>query len=427
MKDIEPDEMARRIWLADKIRQVLWSYSFQLLEPSPVENLETLEAKSGPGVREEIYWFKDKAGRNLGLRFDLTVGMTRMVANRFDLPEPIKIGSIGGVWRYDEPQFARYRYHTQWDAEIYGVAEQSADAEIIAVGSEILDSVGLTDHEVRISNRKLVEGFLQSIDVRSQEQLERMLRIVDGMGKKGPEASEAELGRAGLSKEKVKRVIGFADISGKPNEVLPSLENKLPKNEMISLGLRELTGTIETVDSLGKTSKVQIDLGIVRGISYYDGTVFEAYDQAGEDVGAVFGGGRFDKLSRTYGKRDMPATGVAGGFERLMLSLERKGLFPDIQQHPQVFVVTVNETVWNEAVKTVQLLRSQGIRTDYDLKQRPLGKQFEYADSLKVRVSLVLGPREIKEGSVRLKNMKTGEEKSVKLSSVVDQTRKALQ
>src|SRR2546429_6499974 len=393
MKDIEPDEMARRIWLADKIRQVLWSYSFQLLEPSPVENLETLEAKSGPGVREEIYWFKDKAGRNLGLRFDLTVGMTRMVANRFDLPEPIKIGSIGGVWRYDEPQFARYRYHAQWDAEIYGVAEQSADAEIIAIGSDILDSVGLTDHEVRISNRKLVEGFLQSIDVRSQEQLERMLRIVDGMGKKGPEASEAELGRAGLSKEKVKRVIGFADISGKPNEVLPSLENKLPKNEMISLGLRELTGTIENVDSLGKTSKVQIDLGIVRGISYYDGTVFEAYDQAGEDVGAVFGGGRFDKLSRIYGKRDMPATGVAGGVERLMLSLERKDLFPDIQQHPQVFVVTVNETVWNEAVKTVQQLRSQGIRTDYDLKQRPLSKQFEYADSLKVKISLVLGPR----------------------------------
>ena len=144
-------------------------------------------------------------------------------------------------------------------------------------------------------------------------------------------------------------------------------------------------------------------------------------------MGAIFGGGRFDKLSKIYGKRDMPATGVAGGFERLMLSLERKDLFPDIQQQPQVFVVTVNDTVWNEAVKTVQQLRSQGIRTDYDLKQRPLSKQFEYADSLKVRVSLVLGPREIKEGSVRLKNMKTGEEKSVKLSSVVDETRKALQ
>jgi len=205
------------------------------------------------------------------------------------------------------------------------------------------------------------------------------------------------------------------------------MESKLPKGEMIHQGFKELSGTVDKVESLGKKQKIRIDLGIVRGISYYDGTVFEAYDQEGEDVGAILGGGRFDKLCKIYGKRDMPATGVAGGFERLMLSLERKDLFPDIQQHPQVFVVTVNETVWSDAVKIVQQLRSQGIRTDYDLKQRPLGKQFEYADSLKVRVSLVLGPREIKEGSVRLKNMKTGEEKNVKLSSVVDETQKALQ
>src|SRR5438067_13887752 len=189
-----------------------------------------------------------------------------------------------------------------------------------------------------------------------------MLRIVDGMGKKGSEASEAELGRAGLSKEKVKRVIGFADISGKPNEVLPSLENKLPKNDMISLGLRELTGTIENVDSLGKTSKVQVDLRIVRGISYYDGTVFEAYDQAGEDVGAVFGGGRFDKLCRIYGKRDMPATGVAGGFERLMISLEKKGLFPDLEQNPQVYVAMAGEEVRDETIKVMRAVRDSGLR-----------------------------------------------------------------
>jgi len=143
-------------------------------------------------------------------------------------------------------------------------------------------------------------------------------------------------------------------------------------------------------------------------------------------VGAILGGGRFDKLCKIYGKRDMPATGVAGGFERLMLSLERKDLFPNIQQGPEVFVVTVNESVWSEAVKIVQQLRSQGFRADYDLKQRPLGKQLEYTDSLKVRICLVLGPREIKEGSVRLKDMRTGEEKSVKLLSVFDEIQKAL-
>ncbi|HWY28005.1 MAG TPA: histidine--tRNA ligase [Candidatus Sulfotelmatobacter sp.] len=426
MKDIDPEEMSRRIWLTDKIRQVLWNYGFQMLEPSPVENLETLEAKSGPAVRDEIYWFKDKAERNLGLRFDLTVGMTRMVANRFDLPEPIKISCIGGVWRYDEPQFARYRYHTQWDAEIYGVADPSADAEIIALGSDILDSVGLKDHLVKLSNRKLVEGFLRGLGIQSQNDLDQLIRIVDKMGKIGSEQAEREFTRAGLTQDKVKRILGFADINGDPDKVLGELENKLPKGEMIHQGFNELSGTVDRVESLGKKQKIKIDLGIVRGISYYDGTVFEAYDRDGEDVGAIFGGGRFDKLCRIYGKRDMPATGVAGGFERLMLSLERKDLFPNIREHPQVFVVTVNETVWNEAVKIVQQLRSQGTRTDYDLKQRPLSKQLEYADSLKARVSLVLGPREIKEGSVRLKDMKTGEEKIIKLASVADEVRKTL-
>ena len=426
MKDVDPEEMSRRIWLTDKVRQVLWNYGFQMLEPSPVENLETLEAKSGPTIRDEIYWFKDKAERNLGLRFDLTVGMTRMVANRFDLPEPIKISSIGGVWRYDEPQFARYRYFTQWDAEIYGVADPSADAEIIALSSDILESVGLKDHLVKISNRKLVEGFLRALVTQSQNDLDNLIRIVDKMGKIGSEQAEREFTRAGLSKDKVKRVLGFADIGGDPDEVLDELESKLPKGEMIHQGFKELSGTVDKVESLGKKEKIRIDLGIVRGISYYDGTVFEAYDEEGEDVGAILGGGRFDKLCKIYGKRDMPATGVAGGFERLMLSLERKDLFPNTHQQPQVFVVTVNESVRNEAVKIVQKLRSQGIRTDYDLKQRPLSKQLEYADSSKVRISLVLGPREIKEGSIRLKYMKTGQEKTVKLASVVDEIQKAL-
>ena len=426
MKDIEPEEMSRRLWLADKIRQVLRNYGFQMLEPSPVENLETLEAKSGPVIRDEIYWFKDKAERNLGLRFDLTVGMTRMVANRFDLPEPIKISSIAGVWRYDEPQFARYRYFTQWDAEIYGVSDQSADAEVIALSSDILNSVGLKDHVVKISNRKLIEGFLRSLGNLSQPELDNLIRIVDKMGKIGSEEAEREFTRAGLAKDKVKRILGFSDISGEPDKVLREIESKLPKGEMISQGFKELSGTVDKVESLEKKDRIKIDLGIVRGISYYDGTVFEAYDRDSEDVGAVLGGGRFDKLCKIYGKRDMPATGVAGGFERLMLSLERKDLFPDLEDHTQVFVVTVNQTVWNHAVKIVQQFRDSGISAEYDLKQRPLSKQLEYANSLKARLSVIVGPREIKEESVQLKDMKTGSEKSVKLSSLLDETKAIL-
>ncbi len=424
MRDVGPDEMARRIWLADKVRNVLWSHGFQLVEPSSLENLETLEAKSGPEIRDQVYWFKDKAGRNLGLRFDLTVGMTRMVANRFDLLEPIKLASVAGMWRYDEPQFARYRFFTQWDAEVYGVAEPSADAEIIATGSDILDAVGLKQHEVRISNRKLVEGFLRNLGPMSREELEHLIRVIDKLDKIGPGDAERELSVAGLSPDRVKRVLGFAAMGGEPDKVLGELEARLPKDEMIKKGFEELSGTIDAVETLGKLAKCRVDLGIVRGIGYYDGTVFEAYDQAGEDLGSIFGGGRFDKLCRIYGKRDMPATGVAGGFERLMLSLERKDLFPDVEQTPEVFVVVVNEAVRKEAAGVVSDLRAAGLRTDYDLKRRSLQKQLEYADALRVRVALIVGPRELKEGKVRLRDMKSGEERDVKISEASEEVRK---
>ena len=214
--------------------------------------------------------------------------------------------------------------------------------------------------------------------------------------------------------------------SADADKVLPDLEKKLPKNDLISKGLHELTGTIDNVDSLGKRSKVQVDLRIVRGIGYYDGTVFEAYDQAGEDVGAVFGGGRFDKLCRIYGKRDMPATGVAGGFERLMISLEKKGLFPDLEQNPQVYVAMAGEEVRDETMKVLRALRESGLRADRDLKERALKKQMDYASSAKVRIVVIVGPRELKEGHVRLRDMKTGEERNVPKNRVVDEIAKIL-
>ena len=420
MRDIEPDEMARRVWLVEKIYNVLWKYGFKLVEPSPIENLETLEAKSGPEIRDQIFWFKDKAERELGLRFDLTVGMTRMIANRFDLPEPIKVASIAGMWRYDEPQYGRYRYFTQWDAEIYGVPDSSADAEIIAVGTDILESVGLKDYEIRLSNRKLVEGFLRSLDITPGLELERVIRVIDKLDKVGSEEAERELLRAGLSKDRVKRIIGFTELGGALDTVLGDLEKRLPKNDMVQQGFKELSSTIEYLEPLGKASKCRVDLGIVRGIAYYDGTVFEAYDQGAGEIGSIFGGGRFDRLCRLYGKRDLPATGVAGGLERLMLSLEKKNLYPpELEKPVQVFVATVNQKTRDEAVKLAQKLRSNGFRVDYDLKQRPLPKQLEYANSLEARISLILGPRELEKGTVRVKDMKTGDERDVEVSKIV--------
>lgn len=224
MKDIESDEMAKRLWLYDKIREVVRRYGFQMVEPTTIENLETLEAKSGPAIRNEVYWFKDKAGRSLGLRFDLTVGLARMVAGRSDLPEPVKFACIGGNWRYDEPQFARYRYFTQWDIEIFGSASPLADAEAIFVGADILSSVGLRDFIVRISNRRLAESYLRQLGVGSNEEMDQCLRIMDKVRKESRGQLEKEFKEIGISDAAIEKIFSFISLNGEPDDVLRQLE-----------------------------------------------------------------------------------------------------------------------------------------------------------------------------------------------------------
>jgi histidyl-tRNA synthetase len=412
--------MNRRLWLYGKIRDVVRRYGFQMVEPATIENLNTLEAKSGPTIRDEIYWFKDKGGRSLGLRFDLTVGIARMIANRSDLPEPIKWATIGGNWRYDEPQYGRYRYFTQWDVEIFGSESPLADAEVICVGADILSNVGLKDCIIRISNRKLTEAYLKQLGIRSGKKLDQCLRIIDKLRKTNREQLEREFQAAKIGKEAVKGIFSFISLNGPPANVLAELESFSFNEENARKGLEELKALAVALTSLGRLGVCVYDLSIVRGIGYYDGIVFEAFDKGGEDVGSIFGGGRYDRLCRIYGKRDIPATGVAGGIERLMISLERDNLFPKSPMGAKVFIATVQEGLKQEATKLAQKLRDNGIATEVDLKARPLGKQLEYANAAKIPFLIVLGPQELQTQVVKVKEMATRNETPVPLDALVE-------
>ncbi|MGD0688452.1 MAG: histidine--tRNA ligase [Candidatus Bathyarchaeia archaeon] len=420
IRDTDSVEMNRRLWLYGKIRDVVRRYGFQMVEPATIENLNTLEAKSGPAIRKEIYWFKDKGGRSLGLRFDLTVGIARMIANRSDLPEPIKFATIGGNWRYDEPQYGRYRYFTQWDVEIFGSESPLADAEVICVGADILSSVGLKDCIIRISNRKLTEAYLKQLGIRSGKRLDQCLRIIDKLRKANREQLEKEFQAAKIGKEAVKGIFSFISLNGRPASVLGKLDSFTFSEENAKKGLEELKILADALASLGRLGICVYDLSIVRGIGYYDGIVFEAFDKGGEDVGSIFGGGRYDRLCRIYGKRDIPATGVAGGIERLMISLERDNLFPKSPMGAKVFIATVQEGLKQEATKLAQKLRDNGIATEVDLKTRPLGKQLEYANAAKIPFLIVLGPQELQTQTVKVKEMATRNEMPVPLDALVE-------
>jgi histidyl-tRNA synthetase len=328
MKDIDTEEMKIREWMVEKIKKVLKSYGFQLVEPSVIENLETLEAQAGEDVKQQIYWFKDKGGKEVGLRFDLTVGITRMVANRLDVPEPIKIACISNVWRYDEPQFARYRVFWQWDAEIFGSKDARADAEVIALGIDILEEFGVKDFEVRISNRKLTESLLLSIGIK-RENLENVMRVMDKFRKLPLEELKKEFEKY-TTKEQAEKIISLMKLSGNVN-VLEKIKNFLPSSEIAREGFQELVEVARVLRAFDKIDKCVFDMSIVRGLGYYTGVVFECYAKGNEDIGAIFAGGRFDNLSKLYGK-DRPATGSAGGIERLQILLKRLKLLPTFEK-----------------------------------------------------------------------------------------------
>ena len=423
MRDTEPEEMARRLWLYERIREVVSRYGFRMVEPTTIEHLNTLEAKSGAGIRDEIYWFKDKAGRSLGLRFDLTVGLARMISSRSDLPEPIKFATIGGNWRYDEPQFARYRYFTQWDIEIFGSESPLADAEVICVGGDILVNAGLKDFLVRISNRKLTESYLKQLGISSGEKLEQCLRIIDKTRKESREQLSKDFAAIEIEESTVEKILSYISINGPPRAVLDKLASFTFTEAEAKRGLGDLETLSQALAAYGRLDRCIYDMSIVRGIGYYDGIVFEGFDKESEDVGSIFGGGRYDKLCRVYGKRDIPATGVAGGIERLMISLERANLYPKIPLGAKVFVATVKEEARLESVRVVESLRANGIGAEFDLMGRSLSKQLEFANAAKIPYLVVLGPQEIQSKVVKVKNMATGAETVVPITGLVQKLR----
>lgn len=414
MRDVEPDEMAVRTWLYERFNEVFRRYGFKLVEPSPIEALETLEAKSGPSIRKEIYWFKDKGGRLLGLRFDLTVGLARMVAGRFDLPQPVKLAAISNMWRYDEPQHGRYRCFYQWDAEIFGSPLPDADAEIIALSMDMLEAVRLKNFEVRISSRRLAEGFLNTLGVTGEERVEAVLRIIDKYRKQSLSQLRSEFAELGLKDETISEIFNFIGIQLQPEKALERLGELKVESEKFSRGLEEISKIVDCLKALGKDSRLIVDMSIVRGLGYYDGPVFEIYDRGDVGLGALVGGGRYDGLCKLYG-RDMPATGAAGGIERTLLALEKAGVKPEIREAALAFVAAVKGEVRSRVLEIVAWLRGEGIPVDYDLKGRNLKSQLEYADSLRIPYVLIVGPREAASGTVRLREMETRVERELSL------------
>jgi len=409
MKDFDKNEMIKIEFVRQKFLETASVFGFNLMEPSPIELLSVLEAKSGPSIRDEIYQFQDKGDREVALRFDFTVGLTRYATSQKTLKLPAKLSSFGGVWRYDEPQKGRYRFFHQWNIEIFGNLNLDYDAEIIEFTSRFFDNLTMENIIIDINHRKLVQSYInQLFESNETSLLNDIFRAVDKIQKKSKNEILQEYTKKGYSSEKLEKILEFSKIKGTPSEIQQNFD------------VSDLDGWDELVtlhDSLKHRGidNIRINFGIVRGLDYYSGIVFEAYDTT-SDLGALVGGGRYDSLPNTFGRNDFGATGVAGGVERIILCLDAQNV-SYIQSHDTVSVLYSNEELKLEAVRTASKLRNLGIPTNIDLNGKSLKKQMEISSSSKF--SIIFAPQEFSEKQVVLRNMVDRTEKRVSLEELI--------
>ncbi len=409
MRDIESDETSKIEYIRQKFIETSNLFGFQFMEPSPIELLSVIETKSGPSIKNEIYYFKDKGDRDVALRFDFTIGLTRYAVSQKSMKLPAKLSAFGGVWRYDEPQKGRYRFFHQWDVEIYGQPNLESDAEIIEFTSKFLSNLQLRNIIIGICDRELVESYAHQVfKSDSSEVTSDILRAVDKIQKKKKQEIMKEYEKKGYSSSDLEKILEFSKIRGTPEEIERKFDVKQLKNWD---KLCQLFTSLKN----RQVDNVEINFGIVRGLDYYSGIVFEAFDSS-SDLGALVGGGRYDTLTNAFGRTDLGATGVAGGVERIAFSLEKQGITIGTKT-PQVWVAFVNDELQKIALNVVSQLRQKGIRAETDLNGRPLKKQMEMASNS--QFTIIIAPKEYSSKSVVVRNMKDGTEKQILLESLL--------
>lgn len=401
-KDYLPEEAARIQFVCDVIRKIFEKYGFLPLDTPAFESFELLAAKgAGESIRNEIYNFKDKGGREIGLRFDFTVPLGRVIATNPNLLKPFKRYQIGKVWRYDNPQAMRYREFLQADIDIVGSASMLADAECLATICECFQSLGFKDFFVRLNNRKLLNEIFAGLGI-DKEKISDVFRIIDKMDKVGAEGVKAELERTGFDSKKILEILKMD---------FDAAERKFENSE----GLKELKEIFKFSKALGIEKFLRFDISLVRGLGYYTGPVFEV--MVGAKKVSCAGGGRYDNLVAAFGGQDLPATGISIGVSRIIAAMEEEELFKDFGEK-KIFVAVVNDFVRSDAIKVCKKIRDAGKICSIDLTGKSLGKQMEFASANKFDFVAIVGPEELKKNSVKIRDMKSGKEKIVKIAEI---------
>ncbi len=407
-RDIFPNEFRKMLKIFGKMRKVAELYGYEPVETPAFENIKVLTAKSGEAIKEQIYYFKDKAGRELGLRFDLTTPIARIVAGNPQIQLPIKWYYISRMWRYEKPKEKglRYREFWQFGVEYIGVKELYSDAETILTAIKVLNSLGLKDFKVFLSNRKFLEGIVRSFGIKNTSDV---IRVIDKKDKLERKEFEDQLIKVGLDRKYLPTVLKLVELNGDPDYVIKRAEDEIKLNELAREGLKEIKEVVGILKKLNVENYIKVDLGIARGLGYYTNTIFETFEiENNKKVGSTLvGGGRYDNLIQILGGKPTPAVGWAMGIERIIQLLKKKNLIPKIEPIPRVIVLPVTSDLLVDAMGISEILRNKGIGVMFYDK---LKKGLKIANKRGIPFAVVVGKKEIQNGEVVVKNMKSGKE-----------------
>jgi histidyl-tRNA synthetase len=404
-RDFYPETMALRNFIYEKVRAASQSFGYQEWDGPFIESIDLYAAKSGEElVKKQAFVFEDRGGDSVTLRPELTPSLARMIAaKQGELTFPLRWWSFGPFWRYEQPQKGRSREFFQWNVDMLGVNSPEADAELIAVAATFLRSVGLDPQQASIfvNDRRLMDSQFDSLGIEPIKRLD-VSNLIDRRSKMKPDAWDAyalELGLAQKQLEALKNILNNFDLWRK-NESLVRLFSAL--------------------DALGVREYVKFDPNIVRGLLYYTGTVFEAYETGSSLKRAILGGGRYDNLLADVGGGQLPAVGFAMGDVVIGILLQEKGLLPEYIPSPAPVLVTVfDETLLLKSLALAAELRHSGINAVVYPEPAKLPKQFKFADKMKMKVAVTIGPDEAAKGLVAVKNLSSGDQQIVPQSEAV--------
>ena len=410
-RDFYPEDMRLRNWLFDNFIAASLLHGFEEYDAPVLEQEELYTRKQGEDITQQLYNFQDKGDRKVALRPEMTPSLARMVMARAGaLPLPIKWFSIPQCWRYERTQRGRGREHYQWNVDIWGTTEISADAELISVIVTFFEEMGLTSDDIviRISSRKVLEEVLGSLGVKG-DLFTKTCVIVDKMDKLSSEIIEEQLSELGHSSDvinKIQTILGIKDM----DNLRSSLEDS-------SSAILELDTLFDLIDAYGMSEWVQFDASIVRGLAYYTGSVFEAHDREGK-FRAICGGGRYDNLLSTLGGKDLPATGFGFGDMVIMEVLKEKGLVPELISGVDDIVIPLSPDLRDIAVRVVASLRLSDRTVDLVLEDKKIKWAFKHAERTGAKRLVLLAPDEWSRKMIKVKDLETGEEKELSLKDL---------